>query len=378
MKLTRFHSVFRSLKKWPGALALLAAFSLVTAEEDAQVDTVAEPGEAPTEETVEAAPKGPVTLRETVNSLGPSQLQEAISVLREHYILPSALTDHELNRAALEGLIHRLKPGVNFVLPRSDDDPPPAPFLFEMLDERIAYLRPGALIPDVLSPLDDALAEAGGKSLAGFILDLRGGSEEETMETAAEILNRFIDQGELMFSIQRGEDEPPTLFTSNAPPAIDGDTLLIVLVDDSTGPGGETVAGGLKTLRQPLFIGDSTPGQAVLFEEKELSTGEILRVAVAKVMYPDDSSLFPQGLDADLRVFMEAAERDKILQAAHEEGVAKLVFEEEPPRRSLAEMRMPQAREEEEDESPKSELRDPVLQRAVDLITTLEQLQPRG
>src|SRR5258708_33932772 len=58
------------------------------------------------------SPSATHTLEELVDSLGPADLQAFITLLKANFTDPDAITDTELNRAIVEGLLGRLPGGV--------------------------------------------------------------------------------------------------------------------------------------------------------------------------------------------------------------------------------------------------------------------------
>src|SRR5260370_11956832 len=60
---------------------------------------------------VPAAGATPKPLRDLVNQLDRTGLQEVIEQLQSNYVDPSALTNQEINQAEVEGLLSRLGPG---------------------------------------------------------------------------------------------------------------------------------------------------------------------------------------------------------------------------------------------------------------------------
>src|SRR5437016_3098511 len=59
-----------------------------------------------------SSPSASPTIEDLVNSLGPTDLQAVITLLKTNFTNPDAITDTELNRATVEGLIVRLPRGV--------------------------------------------------------------------------------------------------------------------------------------------------------------------------------------------------------------------------------------------------------------------------
>src|SRR5256885_14498304 len=57
-------------------------------------------------------PSATPTTEELVNSLGPADLQAFITLLKSNFTDPDAITDTELSRATVEGLLARLPRGI--------------------------------------------------------------------------------------------------------------------------------------------------------------------------------------------------------------------------------------------------------------------------
>jgi hypothetical protein len=98
-----------------------------------------------------------------------------------------------------------------------------------------------------------------------------------------------------------------------------------------------------------------------------------VRVAVSQVLMPKSGALFPEGVKPDIAVRLPRESRDVIFEKSREEGVGRFVFDVEPPRMNEAALVAKTNPEIGEDRSSKSApaLRDPVLQRAMDLVTAI-------
>src|SRR5438045_2764532 len=72
------------------------------------------------------SPSGTPTMQELVDSLGPADLQAVITLLKSNFTNPDAITDTELNRATVEGLMVRLPRGV-MLLPGKENPSAAAP-----------------------------------------------------------------------------------------------------------------------------------------------------------------------------------------------------------------------------------------------------------
>src|SRR5580765_8597147 len=61
------------------------------------------------------SPSATPTMEELVDSLGPADLQALITLLKANFTDPDAITDTELSRATVEGLLVRLPRGITLL-----------------------------------------------------------------------------------------------------------------------------------------------------------------------------------------------------------------------------------------------------------------------
>jgi C-terminal processing protease CtpA/Prc len=132
-----------------------------------------------------------------------------------------------------------------------------------------------------------------------------------------------------------------------------------------------------------VVIGQKTKGAAAEFAEFPLGSGRVLRLAVAEVLLPGDISVVPEGLKPDVPVEIAPDLEAAVLAQELEKGVAPFVFETERTRLNEAalvagtnpELDAAQAAQANRGQRPKSPMRDPILQRAIDLITSVSIFQ---
>src|SRR6516225_6171160 len=110
------------------------------------------------------SPSATPTVEELVDSLGPADLQAFITLLKGNLTDPDAITDTELNRATVEGLLVRLPRGIT-LLPGKENTTTgtPGEFYGEVIAGRIGYVRLGSLNSANLQALDRALSGFAGK-----------------------------------------------------------------------------------------------------------------------------------------------------------------------------------------------------------------------
>src|SRR6266566_6198884 len=144
------------------------------------------------------------TTEDLVNSLGPADLQAVITLLKSNFVDPDAITDTELNRATVEGVITRLPRGV-MLLPGKENVPaaPQSALYSEIIAGHIGYVRLGSLNSANLQSLDKALGGFSGKKVNALILDLRASGMANDLALAAEFAKRFCPRGKMIFALRK-------------------------------------------------------------------------------------------------------------------------------------------------------------------------------
>ncbi len=308
----------------------------------------------------------------SVDSLDDAQVQKALEAVRANF-LSSEQIDQASQRALLLGLIESFGPGVSVV--EVTKEPPAAkksfPFLAEILDGRAGYIRPGSLDAAALTQMDSALGNFREKSIGAVVLDLRGMPAGSAFEGCAEFAKRFCPKGAILFTIQKPNAKQERIVTNDRVPEFEG--VLVVLVDSDTEGAGEVLAATLRDNAKAMVVGDQTAGGAAEFAEFPIGGGRSVRVAVSQVLAPKGGGLFPNGVKPDIAVRLDRETRDAIFEKAREEGVSRFALDVEPPRLNEAALVANTNPEIGGDRPEKSQpaLRDPVLQRALDLVTAI-------
>jgi hypothetical protein len=322
------------------------------------------------------------TTEDLINSLNPADLQAAITLLKSNFTNPDLITETELNRATLEGLLTRLSHGL-MLLPGSASAPPEAPFYAEIIDGHVGYLRLGSLTNANLQAMDKKLGEFAGKKVDALIVDLRASSLTNDFAAAAEFAKRFGPKSKPLFTMRKTGARQERTFTSDRDPAYQG-TMMILADADTAGPA-EVLAGVIRYYDKALIIGQATAGRAVEYSDLPLPSGKILRVAVAEAVLPETRSIFPEGVKPDLPVEMSPVDKRQIFQLSAEKGMSPFIYEAERPHLNEAallagtnpELEAAEATQQRRGRPPDRIPRDSVLQRAIDLVTSLAIYQKR-
>ena len=331
------------------------------------------------------SPSGSPTTEDLINSLGLPDLQAIITLLKSNFTNPDEITDTELNRATVEGLITRLPRGV-MLLPAKENAPAEAPNVFysEIIGGHIGYVRVGSLNAANLQALDKSVANFAARNVNAVIVDLRVSPATTDLPLAAEFAKRFCPKGKTLFTLRKPTGHQDRVFGSDRDPAFRG--LVMVLTDGDTAGAAEAIAAALRFYNKALLIGQVTAGRAAEYSDLLLPSGKILRVAVAEIISPEGRPLFPEGIKPDLPVDMSMADKRQIFQLSGEKGMGPFVYEGARPHMNEAallagtnpEVEAAEAAQQRRGRAPeKPPAYDPVLQRALDVATSLEVYQKR-
>jgi hypothetical protein len=362
------------------AMAALAQTSPPTAMSPARAAASARPSALSS-----PSPSASPTTEDLVDSLGAADLQAAINLLKTNFTNPDAITDTELSRATVEGLIVRLPRGV-MLLPAKETAPAEAPSVFysEIIEGHVGYVRVGSLNATNLQALDKSLSNFAAKNVNAVIVDLRASQATTDFSLAAEFAKRFCPKAKTLFTLRKPTGHQDRIFSSDRDLAFRG--LVMVLTDSDTAGAPEAIAAALRFYNKALVIGQATAGRAAEYSDLSLPSGKILRVAVAEMISPDGRPLFPEGVKPDLPVEMSTADKRQIFQLSGEKGMGPFVYEAGRPHMNEAallagtnpEVEAAEAAQQRRGRVPeKPPAHDPVLQRALDVVTSLEVYQKR-
>ena len=331
------------------------------------------------------SPPATPTVEEVVNSLGPADLQAFMTLLKANFTDQDAITDTELNRATVEGLLVRLPRGITLLTSKeSVTGFILGAFYSELIAGRTGYVRLGSLNNANLQALDKALSGFAGKKVSDVIVDLRASPATNDLSLAADFAKRFCPKGKPIFTLRKPAGRQDRVFSSDREPAFRG--LIMVLADGETSGAAEAIAAALRFYNKALIIGQPTAGRAAEYSDLPLSGTKVLRLAVAEMISPEGRSLFPEGVKPDLPVEMSLTEKREIFQSSTEKGIAPFIYETGRPHMSEAallagtnpELEVAEAAQQRRGRAPeKPAPHDLVLQRALDVVTSLEVYQKR-
>ena len=309
-----------------------------------------------------------------IDQLDVNQLKEILDKLRTNYVDSQALTNDELNQAAIKLLLAKLGPGVR-VQTQSEFARaiPVRPFRYDVVSNRFSYIRLGTLKDNTLTQLDNALGESRSRNVEGLIIDLRTVSEDSDYDVANSILSRFVGNGEPTFNLTTKGAEPKK-FTSQSTPLYHGP--IAVLIDRQTAGAAEVIAGVLKTKDRALLIGQTTAGRAVKYKTEPLGDLQV-SVAESEIQIAGLPLIFPGGLVPDIAVNVPQDVENQVLTQSDSGPLDPFITDDERPRLNEAALvngtnpELDAYEEQEAGKTSKAQLKDESLQHAIDFLITL-------
>lgn len=169
-----------------------------------------------------------------------------------------------------------------------------------MLDDvqGIGYIRMEGFQDNTAEELDDALRSLERQGMRALIWDLRG-NPGGLLETAAAVIDRFIDQGTIVSTRGRSVEQNQT-FRAH------GNNVrrypLALVVDENSASASEIVAGAIKDHHRGTIVGRKTYGKWSVQSIIRLPDETGLKITTAKFYSPDDHNYAGKGLEPDVAV----------------------------------------------------------------------------
>ncbi len=335
-----------------------------------------------------------------MDRLSPDDVAKAVAALKGNFVCPKALSDAEMARATLDGLLDRLAPEVSLVTGTASPEAAP-PFYSEIYGGKTGYLRPGKLTQENIAKSRQTLVEWSGTGVAAVVLDLRGTPASSDFEAGSDLERLFCSKETAIFSLRatgQGHSAQPLKTGSSAEAIVTPSTtaltysakadplfkgILVVLVDGETAEAPEAVAASLQKCSKALVVGERTAGRAFDYRDFPLD-GAVLRVAVAQVILPDGKELGEHGLKPDIDVALGSASKQEALRSVSTKGVESVIEEYDRPHLNEAALvarsnpEVDELEAEEGGKKPEERLIDRQLQRALDLVTSISIYQVKG
>ena len=169
----------------------------------------------------------------------------------------------------------------------------------EILDDGIGYLRLTTFTARATDLVREAINNLLNQGATSFVFDLRG-NPGGYIDAARGVGSQFIAAGELLFTVESGEDVQEWR-------ALEGvlqseDVPVVVLVDAGSASASEIVAAALQEHGRATLVGEPTFGKNTVQIWNDLPNGGGLRLTTARWFTPEHNSVAPDGVQPDVEV----------------------------------------------------------------------------
>jgi C-terminal processing protease CtpA/Prc len=225
--------------------------------------------------------------------------KEVYDLIRQHV---AGLSEAELNRAAVQGLVNALGPKVTLVTNEvAESNGESSTVRSNLFEGDIAYLR----IRTVADGLDQQIRNVcrpsdGTNKFKGLVLDLRYSSGDDYLAAAAAADLFVRKQQTLLFWGTKPVESKEKKDAITIP--------IAVLVNKHTAGAPEALAALMRQTGAGLILGGVTAGRAMIAQEFPLKNGERLRIATSPIVMGDGSSVSSHGLKPDIAVDVSSAD----------------------------------------------------------------------
>jgi len=166
----------------------------------------------------------------------------------------------------------------------------------EMLDDGIGYIKLTSFTARATGLFSDALQGLLDQGATAIVFDLRG-NPGGFIDAAQGIASQFIPSGELLFTVESGDDVQE--WRSDSGLLQSGDIPVVLLVDGGSASASEIVAGALKDHGRVTLVGEATFGKNTVQIWNDLPNGGGLRLTTDRWFTPEHNSAAPDGIAPD-------------------------------------------------------------------------------
>ena len=233
-------------------------------------------------------------------SNSPPDFKEVYELVRTHL---AGVSESEVNRAAVEGLLDELKPKVPLLTNGSAAKPASEVLVVRsnVFDDAIAFVRLGRVDDGVAKTVRETYDQLGRTNkLKGLVLDLRYAAGDEYAAAVA-LADLFLKKQRPLLNWGKGMMRSREKDDAITVP-------VAVLVNRQTAAAAEAVAAVLRDSGVGLILGSPTAGQATIAQEFPLKNGDRLRIATGAVELGDGTPIPAEGVKPDILVEVPAEE----------------------------------------------------------------------
>ncbi len=196
---------------------------------------------------------------------------------------------------------------------------------YGMID-KTGYIRLSSFSGTTVSRFQEALDSFKAQGYTSLIIDLRnnGGG---LLSTAANIADKFIDDGVIVSTKSRISYENITYSASKNKTVVKG-IPVIVLINEGSASASEILAGALKDAKVAYLVGSNTYGKGSVQIPTQLLNNDGFKITIARYYTPSDVNIDKTGIPPDREIlYPEFTEEDDAayLKLIEDDVIAKYV-----------------------------------------------------
>ena len=169
----------------------------------------------------------------------------------------------------------------------------------ELLDGSVGYVRLTTFTARATDMVREAISSLVDQAATSFVLDLRG-NPGGYIDAARGIASQFIPAGELLFTVESGEEVDEWRAVDGLLQS--GDVPVVVLIDGGSASASEIVAAAIQEHGRAALVGEPTFGKNTVQVWNELPNGGGLRLTTDRWFTPEHNSVAPDGVQPDVEV----------------------------------------------------------------------------
>jgi carboxyl-terminal processing protease len=170
----------------------------------------------------------------------------------------------------------------------------------ELLEGGVGYVRLTTFTARATDMVREAISTLLDQGATRFVLDLRG-NPGGFIDAAHGIASQFIPAGELLFTVESGEDVQEWR-SADGGLLQSPDVPVVVLIDGGSASASEIVAAAIAEHGRATLVGEATFGKNTVQIWNDLPNGGGLRLTTDRWFTPEHSSVAPDGVQPDVEV----------------------------------------------------------------------------
>lgn len=171
---------------------------------------------------------------------------------------------------------------------------------YEMLENKIAYIRISEFDKVTVDQFADAMATAKGSEMLGLILDLRdnpGGN----LAAVIDVARKLLPKGLIVYTEDKAGERKD--YTCNGENELT--VPMVVLVNGGSASASEVLAGAIKDYGKGKLLGTTTYGKGIVQKYLGISDGSAVKLTTSKYYTPKGNNIHGIGIKPDEELEMD-------------------------------------------------------------------------